>query len=76
LHAFNQMQANSQQIFVSSVQGFQLINTVKKNLDTIENNYLQSLAGQKRVSKGRCVKGTVLLTRNITLYLYKRDEKL
>jgi methyl-accepting chemotaxis protein len=46
LNAFNQMKGITQKVFINSVQGFQSISTLKKNLETVRSDYLLFLAGQ------------------------------
>jgi methyl-accepting chemotaxis protein len=46
LNSFNQMKGITQKVFINSVQGFQSISTLKKNLETVRSDYLLFLAGQ------------------------------
>jgi methyl-accepting chemotaxis protein len=45
LQAFNQMQGITQKVFGNSVQGFQSVSSTKRDLYTLQKQYLQSLAG-------------------------------
>ncbi|HYH03801.1 MAG TPA: hypothetical protein VEC37_11900, partial [Bacillota bacterium] len=45
LNSFNQMQAITQKVFGESVQGYQSLSSIKRDLYKLQKNYLHSLTG-------------------------------
>lgn len=50
LNSFNKMQAITQKVFGESVQGYQSISSIKRDLNKLQKNYLHSLCGLSQYS--------------------------